>query len=100
MTETSPQPELDAQVRQAHALFRDGEPALADALCRKVLAVQPNHVPALSVLGLVLYHSSRFGEALETFSTLTRLEPERWLHWMNVGTARRGLQDFDGALTA
>ncbi|MEJ1960219.1 MAG: sulfotransferase [Gammaproteobacteria bacterium] len=100
MTATGLPLDPDAQVQHAHSLFRDGEPALAEALCRKVLAVQPKHSEALSVLGLVLYHGSRFGEAEETFFTLTRLEPDIWRHWMNLGTARRGLSDFEGALRA
>ncbi len=56
--------------------------------------------PTLTALGFLLHNASRFGEAEETYTTLSRIEPQRWQHWMNLGTARRGLTNIDGALRA
>jgi Flp pilus assembly protein TadD len=90
----------DALVQEAAALINNDETALAEAACRRALALDPNHPTALAVLGYVLYGAARFGEALEVFLQLTRLEPQNPQHWINVGTARRGLVDLDGALRA
>ncbi len=92
--------EIDSILQRAAVLFRDGEPLLAETECRRALALNPEHPGALTALGFLLHTASRFGEAEETYSTLTRLEPQRWQHWMNLGTARRGLTDLDGALRA
>jgi tetratricopeptide (TPR) repeat protein len=99
------QPETDARgpdalVQEAAALISNGEAALAEAACRRALALDPKHATALAVLGYVLYAGGRFGEALETFQQLTQLEPHNAQHWINVGTARRGLMDLEGALRA
>jgi tetratricopeptide (TPR) repeat protein len=95
-----PRPELDAHIRSSMTLIEDGELTLAEEACRRALAVDPKHPAALAVLGLVLHGAARFGEAQEVFLELTRLEPQVALHWMNLGTARRGLTDLDGALRA
>jgi Flp pilus assembly protein TadD len=97
--DTPPQ-NVDSLIHSALALFRDGEPVLAETACRRALLLDPAHPKALSVLGLILHSSSRFGEAEEAFATLTRLEPQSANHWMNLGTARRGLANLEGALRA
>ncbi len=92
--------EIDSILQRAAILFRDGEPMLAETECRRALALNPEHPPTLTALGFLLHNASRFGEAEETYTTLTRIEPQRWQHWMNLGTARRGLTNIDGALRA
>jgi tetratricopeptide (TPR) repeat protein len=69
-------------------------------LCRRALTLHPGHSDALSVLGLVLHGAHRFGEAEQVFQQLTQLQPAEPVHWMNLGTARRGLGNPDGALPA
>jgi Flp pilus assembly protein TadD len=94
------QQDIDTILQRAAALYGDGEPLLAETECRRALTLNPKHPGALTALGFLLHQASRFGEAEETYTTLTDLEPQNWRHWMNLGTARRGLADIDGALRA
>lgn len=48
---------------RAHALLRAGNVVHAQALCRAVLARQPDHVDALRLLGQLLVQSRHFNEA-------------------------------------
>ncbi len=106
MTEsTNALPELGlddpaALVSAAIARFEAGATAAAETLCREALALSPDHTGALGVLGMVLYGAARTGEAYEVFDRLTQLEPNEPLHWMNLGTARRALGQYDDALKA
>lgn len=90
----------DALVQEAATLIRNGDVALAEAACRRALALNPKHPAALATLGYLLYGAARFGEAQEIFQQLTQLEPRNAQHWINVGTTRRGLMDLEGALRA
>jgi tetratricopeptide (TPR) repeat protein len=49
---------------------------------------------------MVLLAQARYGEAEAIFGDLTSAEPEQSLHWMNLGTARRGAGHLDAALAA
>lgn len=101
MTESNPaSPDIDTLLNRAAKLFRDGEPVLAETECRRALLLNPEHPAALTALGFLLHNASRFGEAQETFSVLTRVQPHSWQNWMNLGTARRGVANFEGALRA
>ena len=93
-------PEADALVRSALTSLDAGDTAAAESALRRALTRSPGHTGALSVLGLILHTTSRFGEAQEVFLELTRLEPQEPTHWMNLGTARRGLTELDTALMA
>jgi tetratricopeptide (TPR) repeat protein len=87
-------------VSKAQARQQSGDAAAAETLCREALALSPDHKGALGVLGMMLYGAARTGEAHEVFDRLTQLEPQEPLHWMNLGTARRALGQYDDALKA
>jgi len=93
---TEPAPSLD----QAAGLCRAGDFAAAEAVCRRVLSGSPGDPAALALLGAVQLSGQRYGEASETFSQLAASQPEEPSHWINLGTARRGLGQFQGALGA
>ena len=92
--------EADALVGEALANLDAGRPEAAEMQCRRALTLRPQHTGALSVLGLVLHDARRHGEAEQVFLQLTQLEPGDAVHWMNLGTARRGLGNPEGALPA
>jgi tetratricopeptide (TPR) repeat protein len=87
-------------VRAALARLQAGDAAATETLCREALAIAPDHPGALGVLGMMLYGAQRSGEAYEVFDKLTQLQPDEPLHWMNLGTARRALGQYDDALKA
>jgi tetratricopeptide (TPR) repeat protein len=91
-----PRPELVEGVR----LFWLGDLPGAEAACRSTLASDPGDVQALALLGAVFLAQQRFGEADTTFADVIELEGEEPSHWVNLGTARRGLGQFDKALAA
>lgn len=93
-------PDPGTLVDTALARLQAGDAAAAETLCREALALSPDHTGALGVLGMMLYGAARTGEAHEVFDRLTQLEPNEPLHWMNLGTARRALGQYDDALKA
>ena len=77
-----------------------GDLSAAELACRTALGIDARNISACSVLGAVLLAQGRFGEALSVFSELVEREPEVAYHWINVGTARRGMREYDQALQA
>jgi tetratricopeptide (TPR) repeat protein len=90
----------DRLVGEALAALNTGRPDAGEMLCRRALTLQPGHVDALSVLGLILYGAARPGEAEHVFLELCAAEPRVATHWMNLATAQRSLGKPDAALTA
>jgi tetratricopeptide (TPR) repeat protein len=97
---TSADADASALVRAALAKLKADDAYAAEMLCREALSLHRDHTGALGVLGMVLYGAGRTGEACEIFERLCQLEPDERLHWMNLGTTRRGLRQYDGALRA
>lgn len=98
MAAQPPNPEVYAAL--ATELLEQGDVPGAEAQCRAALAMNPGHVGALSIQGLLLHNTSRFDEAEAVYMRLAALQPQEGLHWMNVGTARRGGGRIDDALSA
>jgi tetratricopeptide (TPR) repeat protein len=90
----------DEDVRAATELWNQGNPAAAELRCRQALALVPRHRDGMFLLGMVLHFEARYAEAEEIFAELALLEPREPLHWINLGTARRGGKRYAEALTA
>jgi len=90
----------DEYAALAADLLQQGGARAAEAQCRAALALDPNHVGTLGILGLLLHGQGRYGEAEAAYTRLAELEPQQALHWMNVGTARRCAGRLDEALSA
>jgi tetratricopeptide (TPR) repeat protein len=95
-----PTAERDPLVFEAVRLYGAGDLPAAEAACRSALAKSPADASALALLGAVLLAEQRYGEANEAFADLAEREPEEPSHWINLGTARRGLGHIDQALSA
>ncbi|NJO12770.1 MAG: tetratricopeptide repeat protein, partial [Gammaproteobacteria bacterium] len=54
----------------------------------------------LAVLGYQLYNASRFAEAEQVFTELTRRTPRDAMQWCNLGTSRRSQGKLNEALAA
>jgi Flp pilus assembly protein TadD len=77
-----------------------GDLAAAELACRSILAITPSQISASNMLGAVLLYQERYLEAQAVFVDLTSREPDVPSHWINLGTVRRGMREFDGALVA
>jgi tetratricopeptide (TPR) repeat protein len=87
-------------VAEAVRHYSAGDLAAAELACRTVLATTPKQVSANTLLGAVLLSSGRFAEAQAVFADLIEREPDAPRHWINLGNARRGMREYDGALVA
>jgi tetratricopeptide (TPR) repeat protein len=77
-----------------------GELKPAEELCRRALVVQPGSLDALTLLGAITLSQGAHAEAERIYDELSRRQPREPTHWMNLGTARRGLARYDAALGA
>lgn len=64
----------DAAFRKAATLWQQGAHAETIALCRKIVAAAPKHAHALGLLGLSLYVTGAYPEALEALNSAVSLE--------------------------
>src|SRR5271167_4066366 len=73
-----PRTDLDIEqtVRSALALQQAGRLADAEQLYRQILAIDPNHLDSLHLLGVVVYHSGRNEEALALISRAIALNDQ------------------------
>jgi len=93
-------PDLESQAAEALRHLSAGDLAAAEQACRTALGVDAKNVSAGSALGAVLLAQGRFGEAQAVFSDLVQREPVVFAHWINLGTAQRGMRDYDQAVQA
>jgi predicted O-linked N-acetylglucosamine transferase (SPINDLY family) len=82
----------------AQALYARRRCAESETLCRAILARQPDHSGALSLLGIMLAQSGRTGEAVELLGRAAKRTPESATVHYNLGLALSDLQRFDQAL--
>lgn len=91
---------LQELLREALAAFNAGRLDLAEKRCQQLLSRAPGNVRVLGLHGAVLHALERYADAESVFGELTRIEPNTALHWMNLGTARRGAGKYEEALHA
>lgn len=95
-----PKHQWQALLRQAAAAFNAGQLDAAETHCRQALSLSPGNQAALGLHGAILHGQERYADAEGVFAELTRTDPRKALHWMNLGTARRGAGKYDEALHA
>ena len=67
--------DLQATCARAAALHKSGDAQAAELLYREVLAAAPDHVPALSLLGVLRSQAGHKDEALTLVARAARLDP-------------------------
>jgi tetratricopeptide (TPR) repeat protein len=67
---------------------------------RKALDLNPQNLEAHYYLGRVYFTQNRFAEAVKVFEAVLARDPRHIKAQNNLGQAREGLNDIDGALTA
>ena len=90
---------LEQALQTAIAQHQAGNLAAAEAIYRQILAVQPDHVDALHLLGAVALVSARCEEAVERIERAVALSPGNPIYESNLGEAYRRLGRFEEAIT-
>lgn len=75
--------------------FEEGE-----EVCRKILAVAPDHPDAMHYLGVLAHENGRSQEALSLIERSIELSPGQADWHCNLGVVRQALDDVDGAVDA
>jgi Tfp pilus assembly protein PilF len=97
---STPARDADQLIGLAIELLGEGQPVAAEAHARDAVRSNPRHVKALSTLAFALHTQGKHSESEAVYLTIADLEPGEPMHWMNVGTARRGDGRIDEALYA
>jgi Flp pilus assembly protein TadD len=92
--------DVETLAQAAYQAFEQGQLAVAESACRRTIAIDRNHSGTLALLGFIQLSASRFGEAVPVFDLLCLLEPKQPTHWMNLGTAYRGVDNLTDSLKA
>jgi len=94
-------------LQKALELHRAGRLAEAEQVYRQILAVEPNHVDALHLTGLLLAKLGRWDESGECFRQVLRLQPDNGVAHNNLGNvlneqgrADEAIECFRAALAA
>jgi predicted O-linked N-acetylglucosamine transferase (SPINDLY family) len=87
----------DAAFQRALALHRTGSLEEARRLCREALDLQPRHIGALQLLGVIALQNNEPAQALEALNEAVRIEPRSAAIQNNHGTASYMLGHFEAA---
>lgn len=87
-----------AAMQQAWALFVKGERAQAESACRAILAREPDHPGALTLLGILMAQAQRGAEAAQLLGRAAALMPNEPSAHNNYGNALRDLGRLADAL--
>jgi tetratricopeptide (TPR) repeat protein len=92
--------ELEKLVKRAEYLRENDLITDAEEFVRVALEEYEDSWQLWLELGYILSRKQDFVYAAEAFLTATNLEPEEFWPWLNLGHARRALEDYDGAIEA
>jgi Flp pilus assembly protein TadD len=73
-------------IARARNLYAAGKTEAAEEVLRTLLVFDPNHPQALSLLGRILFYSSRYSEAEVLFRKQVRLDPRDPLAYNRLGS--------------
>jgi predicted O-linked N-acetylglucosamine transferase (SPINDLY family) len=79
--------EADVLIQSAVAAYRSGRLAETCALCRRIIAVLPDHFDALRLLGVAALDGGRFDEAEQALSRAAGIDPRSAETCSNLGLA-------------
>jgi tetratricopeptide (TPR) repeat protein len=85
---------------EAFGQHQAGQWAEAERLYRKILAVQPDHLDSLHLLGVMAYERGEFARALDQIGLILAKDPDHSLALNHRGLALTALKRFDDALAS
>ena len=97
---TPPQPPSPAAIQKAWEAFGRGERGQAESLSRSILASQPEHAGALTLLGIILAQARRTEEAAQLLGRAAERLPKDASAQNNYGNVLRDLGRHVSALSA
>ena len=97
---TSPPGDIEERLSAAFQALEAGRYSEAVALFEDVTALDWRNFRAHFGLGLAYFRSGALKEALFEFRQLTKLYPERFEGWYNLGVTEIRLKDWKGAVDA
>ena len=96
----SPPDDLNARLEAAYQALNDGRYVEAIQLFEDVVALDWRNFKAHFGLGLAYFRSGKLKEALFEFRQLTKLYPDRFEGWYNLGVVEARLGNWEGAARA
>jgi protein O-GlcNAc transferase len=91
---------LQPRFDRALHLHQSGNLAEAEPLYRQILVEDPNHLPALQMLGVLLHQTNRSLDAIPLFQRMTSLAPTNPDASNNLGVALAAARKPEDAVTA
>jgi predicted TPR repeat methyltransferase len=91
---------VPAAMELALACFRNGHFDEAEEVCRKILAVAPQHPDAMHYAGVLAHENGRTAEALPLIERSLELAPDQPDWHSNLGVVRQARGDLEGAIAA
>jgi tetratricopeptide (TPR) repeat protein/ADP-heptose:LPS heptosyltransferase len=89
-----------ARLQQAVALHRDGRLAQAQTLYQEILNLEPRHVDALHLLGVIAAQTKNPQKAVELIGKAIEIDPTNAAAYSNRGAALKEIKQFDAALAS
>ncbi|MEA2771279.1 MAG: protein O-GlcNAc transferase, partial [Acetobacteraceae bacterium] len=93
-------PRLTPNYEAAARLFRTNRREEALIAAEAVLAQQPNHAPALNLLGVLHRQRSDFVQARARLERAASLDPNSEMAWINLGNVHLDMEAADAAVDA
>ena len=90
-------PTISEALAIAVANYEAGRLQIAEEVCRRILAAQPDHAEALYRLGSVLHRQGRLAEAIACYGRVLELAPQNAEAQNNLGNARKDQGDMQAA---
>jgi Tfp pilus assembly protein PilF len=91
---------VDQAIRLAQQLQSAGKLAEAENVYRQILALAPDNVMVLNLLGICLGEADRLPEARDVFQRAVEIDPNHIDAWANLSLACEKLEDWDRAIAA
>ena len=88
----------DQLLRHALEAHRAGQLPLAEATYRQILAVDPNHLDSLHLLGLLALQTGHAPAAVELIAKAAALSPLMPELWLSLGNAQQSAGRVDAAI--
>ncbi|MBV9864244.1 MAG: tetratricopeptide repeat protein [Abitibacteriaceae bacterium] len=89
-----------ARAALAENYLKGGTYADARDEYKRLLTLNPDNIPAMSNLGLALYHTREYEEAAKMYRDIIKKDPHNAIAYNNLGVMLEALKDRAGALEA
>jgi predicted O-linked N-acetylglucosamine transferase (SPINDLY family) len=87
-------------LENAVAHYHRGQLDQAKAICKKILEIEPRHVDAIHLLGVIAYQTGNHQVAVDLFSRAIEINPNIADFYSNLGVALQELKQIDAALVS